>query len=76
LLQTRVETPRASSGGLTIQIHVTMWTYPAKALQGEFSPKLTMSGASVGEKESEDNLIKMAVEKAIESFAQVTASTN
>jgi HEAT repeat protein len=76
LLQTRVEPPRSSSGGLTIQVRVTMWTYPAKSLQGEFSPKLTMSGASAGDTESEDSLIKMAIEKAIESFAQVTASTN
>jgi hypothetical protein len=76
LLQARVEPPRSSGGGLTIQVRVTMWTYPGKALQGEFSPKLTMSGASPGDTESEDSLIKMAIEKAMESFAQVTASTN
>jgi hypothetical protein len=35
-----------------------------------------MSGASAGDKESEDGLIKMAIERAIDSFAQVTASTN
>jgi hypothetical protein len=75
-LQARVEPPKSGSNGLTIQVRVTMWTYPAKALQGEFSPKLTMSGAAAGDTESEDSLIKMAVEKAIESFAQVTASTN
>jgi hypothetical protein len=76
LLQTRVEPLRSSANGLTVQVRVTMWSYPAKALQGEFSPKLTMSGASAGDTESEDSLIKMAIEKAIESFAQVTASTN
>jgi hypothetical protein len=76
LLQTRVETPRATGGGLTILVRVTFWTYPGKALQGEFSPKLTMQGASPGDKESEDSLIKMAIENAIESFAKVTASTN
>ena len=76
LLQTRVEQPRSTAGGLSIQVRVTMWTYPGKALQGEFSPKLTMSGASAGDTESEDSLIKMAIESAIESFAQVTASTN
>jgi hypothetical protein len=76
VLQTRVEPLRTSSNGLTVQVRVTMWSYPDKALQGEFSPKLTMQGASAGDKESEDSLIKMAIEKAIESFAQVTASTN
>jgi hypothetical protein len=75
-LQTRVEPLRSGSNGLTVQVRVTMWSYPAKALQGEFSPKLTMQGASAGDKESEDSLIKMAIENAIESFAKVTASTN
>ena len=75
-MQTRVEPLRSGSNGLTVQVRVTMWSYPDKALQGEFAPKLTMSGASAGDKESEDSLIKMAIEKAIESFAQVTASTN
>ncbi len=76
LLQTRVEPPRSNGNDLTIQVRVTMWTYPSKSLQGEFRPKLTMSGASAGDKEAEDSLIRMAIEKAIESFAQVTSSTN
>lgn len=76
LLQTRVEPPRANGGGLTVEVRVTLWTYPGRALQGEFSPKLTMSGASIGDRDSEDNLIKMAVERAIESFAKVAAASN
>ncbi len=75
-LQTRVEPPQSNGSDLTIVIRVTMWSYPAKSLQGEFAPKLTMSGATTGDKESENNLIKMAVESAIESFARVAASTN
>jgi hypothetical protein len=74
-LQTRVEPPRAAGSDLTVEVRVTMWTYPAKALQGEFSPKLTMSGSSPGDRSSEDNLIKMAVERAIDSFARVTAAS-
>jgi hypothetical protein len=35
-----------------------------------------MPGASIGDRESEDNLIKMAVERAVDSFAQVVASSN
>jgi hypothetical protein len=75
-LQTRVEPPQSSGGDLTVVIRVTMWTYPAKSLQGEFAPKLTMSGAVPGDKESENNLIKIAVENAIDSFARIAASTN
>jgi HEAT repeats len=75
LLLVRVEPPNGS-GDLTVQVRITMWTYPAKALQGEFAPRLTMSGASAGDVDSENQLIKMAVEKAIDSFATVAASTN
>ncbi len=75
-LQARVEAPSSGGGDLTIQLRMTMWTYPGKALQGEFSPKLTMSGVSPGDRASEDNLIRMAVDRAIASFAQVAASTN
>jgi hypothetical protein len=76
LVQARVEPFRARGDGLTVEVRVTLWTYPGRALQGEFSPKLTISGASPGDKESEDDLIKMAVERAIDSFAQVVASIN
>jgi hypothetical protein len=76
LLQARVEPPRTNGSDLTILVRVTMWSYPDKALQGEFAPKLTMPGASIGDRDSEDNLIKMAVERAVDSFAQVVASSN
>jgi len=76
MLQARVEPPRSNGHDLIILVRVTMWSYPDKALQGEFTPKLTMPGASLGDRDSEDNLIKMAVERAIDSFAQVVASSN
>ena len=76
LLQARVEPPRPNGASLTVEVRVTLWTYPGRALQGEFSPKLTMSGASPGDRDAEDNLIKMAVERAIDSFTKVVASTN
>jgi hypothetical protein len=72
-LLARVEPPRSNGNDLSIQVRVTVWTYPAKALQGEFSPRLTVSGASSGDEEAENGLIKMAIEKAIESFAELVA---
>jgi hypothetical protein len=74
LLQASVEPPKYDGGDLTITVRVTMWTYPAKSLQGEFSPKMTMSGVSPGDTSSEDNLIRMAVERAVDSFVQVASS--
>jgi hypothetical protein len=69
-----VEAPSYAGGDLTQLVRVTMWSYPSKALQGEFTPKLTQSGTLKGDTESENLLIKMCIENAIESFQKVAAS--
>src|SRR5262249_42605099 len=53
-----VEAPVYDGGSLTQVVRVSMWTYPDKALQGEFSPKLTQSGTNKGDTESENVLMK------------------
>jgi hypothetical protein len=75
-LQPTVEEPKYEGGKLTVVVRVTMFSYPNKALQGEFAPKLTQSGTPSKDKESEDTLIKMAVSRAIDSFVKVAQSTN
>lgn len=69
-----VEAPVYQGGNLTQIVRVSMWTYPGKALQGEFAPKLTQSDTPKKDKESEDVLMKMCVENAIETFQKVVAS--
>lgn len=69
-----VESPVYSGGNLSQVVRVSMWTYPEKALQGEFAPKLTQSGTSAGDIQSENVLMKMCVENAIETFQKVVAS--
>ncbi len=69
-----VEAPVYDGGNLTQVVRVSMWTYPGKALQGEFSPKLTQTGTSKGDTQSENLLMKMCVENAIETFQKVAAS--
>jgi hypothetical protein len=69
-----VESPTYSGGNLSQIVRVSMWTYPDKALQGEFSPKLTQSGTPAGDTQSENVLMKMCVENAIETFQKVIAS--
>jgi hypothetical protein len=51
-----------------------MLTYPDKALQGELAPKLTQSGTPKGDTQSENLLMKMCAENAVESFQKVAAS--
>lgn len=69
-----VEAPVYAGGNLSQTVRISMWTYPDKALQGEFAPKLTQSGTPKTDIESEDALMKMCVENAIESFQKVVAS--
>jgi hypothetical protein len=69
-----VEPPLYQGGSLTQVVRVSMWTYPGKALQGEFAPRLTQESTAKGDVQSENLLIKMCVENAIETFAKVAAS--
>ncbi|WP_082362892.1 HEAT repeat domain-containing protein [Chondromyces crocatus] len=69
-----VEPPVYSGGNLTQVVRVSMWTYPGKALQGEFAPKLTQSDTPSADKESENVLMKMCIENAVETFQKVVAS--
>ena len=53
---------------------VTMWTYPDKALKAEFQPKLTQQGTSKDDHDSENVLMGMGAENAVQSFTKVAAS--
>jgi HEAT repeats len=69
-----VDPPAYAGGNLSQVVHVSMFTYPDKSLQGEFSPKLTQQGTSPGDTQSENILMKMCVENAVETFQKVVAS--
>ncbi len=73
-LQTTVEPPQYSNNALTVVVRVTMSSYPGKELKGEFAPRLTQSDTPSSDRASEDALIRMALEKALESFDKVVAS--
>jgi hypothetical protein len=69
-----VEPPVYDGSNLTQVVRVSMWTYPTKALKGEFAPKLTQSDTPAPDLEGEKTLIKMCVESAVDTFAKVVAS--
>jgi hypothetical protein len=73
-LQATVDPPQYDGDRLTVVVRVVMSTYPGKDIKGEFAPKLTQSGTPANDKASEDALIKMAIEKAVDSFDRVVAS--
>lgn len=69
LLIATVDPPLYDSGGNLKQVvRVTVWSYPGKALKGEFALKLTQSNTAKGDKNAEDNLMKLSVESAIDNF--------
>jgi hypothetical protein len=74
LLTAAIDPPAYGGGDLTQVVHVSMWSYPEKLLHGELAPKLTQSGTSKGDTQSENLLIKMCVENAVESFQKVAPS--
>jgi len=75
-LQTTVDSPVYQGDQLVITVHVVMSTYPGKDLKGEFVPKLKQSGVFGIDKASEDELIRMAIDRALDSFEKVVASSN
>jgi hypothetical protein len=69
-----VEAPVYAGGDLSQTVRVSMWTYPDKALQGEFAPKFVQNGTPKADPQGEAILVKMCVEAAVEKFQKVAAS--
>jgi hypothetical protein len=68
VLAAAVDPPIYEGGNLKQVVRLTVWTYPGKALKGEFSLKLTQSNTAKGDTQSENVLMKMSVESAIDNF--------
>lgn len=72
MLRPTVEAISYDGANLTVAVRVTLFTYPAMALQAEFAPKLSMSGTTARDREAEDKLIRMAAERAASKFLETT----
>jgi hypothetical protein len=69
-----VAPPDYSGGNLKVKIEVAMLSYPEKNLIGSYSVNLTEPGVSPGSTENENELLKMAAERAIDKFAGIAAN--
>lgn len=69
-----VEAPSYANGNLVVTVNMTMWTYPEKALKAQFAPKFTQENTTSTDTEGETILMKMASEKATDSFVKVANS--
>lgn len=66
-----VAPPDYSNGNLKVKIEVAMLSYPEKNLIGSYSVNLTEPGVSPGSTQNENELLKMAAERAVDKFATI-----
>jgi hypothetical protein len=66
--------PDYANGNLKVKIEVAMLSYPEKNLLGSYSVNLTEPGVSPGSTQNENDLIKMAAERAVDKFAPIAAN--
>jgi hypothetical protein len=59
-----------SDGNLRVRIKTAVFSYPGKSLLGEVPSGLTQTGVSPGDKSSEDNLMGIAAQRAVDLFTQ------
>ncbi|HEV8550038.1 MAG TPA: HEAT repeat domain-containing protein [Polyangiaceae bacterium] len=62
-----------SGDSLKVRIEVAIFTYPDKAMLGNYAVPLTQEGVSGKDPASEDDLVKMAAERAMEKFPAIAA---
>jgi hypothetical protein len=66
--------PDYGGGNLKVKIEVAMLSYPDKNLIGSYSVNLTEPGVSPGSTENENELLRMAAERAVDKFAGIAAN--
>jgi hypothetical protein len=69
-----VAPPDYSNGNLKVKVEIAMLSYPEKNLVGSFSVNLTEPGVSPGSTQNENDLIRMAAERAVDKFATIAAN--
>lgn len=59
------------SSSLTIRIDIAMFTYPERTLIGNYNVRLTQPDVETRDVDSENDLVTMAAERALEKFAKL-----
>ncbi len=63
-----------TGGNLTVRLEIAMFSYPDKAMVGNYSVKLTQPDVPAPDVQSENELVSMAAERAMEKFAHIVTS--
>lgn len=64
----KVKKPKYSGGNLKIRVQLTVFTYPGKVLKGMIPKSLTQQDVDKPDRKAEDELIKLAFDKATKQF--------
>jgi len=62
-----------ADGNLKVRLEIAFFTYPEKSLIGNFAVPLTQQGVSPGDTTSENELLQMAAERAMEKLGIIAA---
>ena len=62
-----------ADGNLKVRLEIAFFTYPEKALIGNFAVPLTQQGVSGSDVTSENELLQMAAERAMEKLGPIAA---
>jgi hypothetical protein len=62
-----------ADGNLKVRLEIAFFTYPDKALLGNFAVPLTQEGVPTRDTTSEDELLEMAAERAMEKLGPIAA---
>ena len=65
----KLSPPSYTNGDLMVKVEVTVFTYPAKAMKGSFSVKLTQQDVGAKDTGAENELIVSTAQRAVEKFA-------
>jgi hypothetical protein len=68
LLSPKVQSPEYSDDSVTVRFEIAILTYPEKALKGMIPVKLTQQGSVKKSEDAENELIAMAVERAVDKL--------
>lgn len=63
-----------TDGNLTVRLEIAMFSYPDKAMVGSFSVRLTQPDVAKPDPESENDLVSMCAERAIEKFSRIATT--
>lgn len=72
-LSPRVAPIEYTGENLKVRLEIAIFSYPDKAMLGNYAIPLTQQGMSGKDTVAEDDLVKMAAERAMEKFAPIAA---